>query len=96
MRVTGHGAGGGEGTGSAYLVQTREAPVRASVHTFGGLSGHAGQSDLVRWLDSFAASRPRVFLTHGEERGRQPLGQIIEERYLLQVNYPGLRETIEI
>jgi metallo-beta-lactamase family protein len=71
-------------------------PVRASVHTFGGLSGHAGQSDLLRWLDSFAASGPRVFLTHGEERGRKPLGKIIEERYQLQVNYPGLGETIEI
>jgi metallo-beta-lactamase family protein len=71
-------------------------PVRASVHTFGGLSGHAGQSDLLRWLDSFAATGPRVFLTHGEEKGRQPLGKIIEERYKLRVNYPGLRETIEI
>jgi metallo-beta-lactamase family protein len=71
-------------------------PVRASVHTFGGLSGHAGQSDLLHWLDSFAASRPRVYLTHGEERGRQPLGKIIQERYKLQVDYPGLRETIEI
>jgi metallo-beta-lactamase family protein len=71
-------------------------PVRASVHTFGGLSGHAGQSDLVRWFDSIAASRPRVFLTHGEERGRKPLGKIIEERYKVRVDYPGLRETIEI
>jgi metallo-beta-lactamase family protein len=71
-------------------------PVRASVHTFGGLSGHAGQSDLVRWFDSLASSRPRVFLTHGEERGRKPLGKIIEERYKLRVDYPGLRETIEI
>jgi metallo-beta-lactamase family protein len=71
-------------------------PVRASVHTFGGLSGHAGQTDLLRWFDSLAASRPRVFLTHGEERGRQPLGKIIQERYNLQVDYPSLRETIEI
>jgi metallo-beta-lactamase family protein len=71
-------------------------PVRASVHTFGGLSGHAGQTDLLRWLDSFAASRPRVFLTHGEERGRKPLGQLIKERHKLRVDYPGLHETIEI
>jgi metallo-beta-lactamase family protein len=71
-------------------------PVRASVHTFGGLSGHAGQSDLVRWLDSLAASHPQVFLTHGEERGRKPLGKIIEERYKLRVGYPGLGETIEV
>lgn len=71
-------------------------PVRASVHTFGGLSGHAGQSDLVRWLDAFAASKPRVFLTHGEERGRQPLGKLIQERYGLQVDYPALGQKIEI
>jgi metallo-beta-lactamase family protein len=71
-------------------------PVRASVHTFGGLSGHAGQSDLLRWLESVAGSRPRVFLTHGEERARRPLGVIIEERLKLRVDYPGLRETIEL
>jgi metallo-beta-lactamase family protein len=80
----------------AVTIFGEKIPVRASVHTFGGLSGHAGQSDLLRWLDSFAASQPRVFLTHGEERGRQPLGKIIEERFKLQVNYPGLGETIEI
>lgn len=70
--------------------------VRASVHTFGGLSGHAGQTDLLRWLESFAGSQPRVFLTHGEERGRQPLGKLIEDRFKLRVDYPRLRETIEI
>ena len=71
-------------------------PVRASVHTFGGLSGHAGQSDLMHWFDSFAGSRPHVFLTHGEDRARRPLGQLITERYKLTVNYPALRETVEI
>ena len=71
-------------------------PVRASVHTFGGLSGHAGQTDLLRWFDSFAASGPRVFLTHGEDRARKPLGKIIEDRYKLRVDYPALRETIDL
>jgi metallo-beta-lactamase family protein len=71
-------------------------PVRAGVHTFGGLSGHAGQSDLLQWLQSFAASGPRVFLTHGEERGRKPLGKLIQEQCKLRVDYPGMNETIEI
>jgi metallo-beta-lactamase family protein len=71
-------------------------PVRASVHTFGGLSGHAGQTDLVRWLDSFAASKPHVLLTHGEEKGRKPLGKLIKERHKLKIDYPDLGETIEI
>jgi metallo-beta-lactamase family protein len=71
-------------------------PVRASVHTFGGLSGHAGQSDLMRWLGTLASSAPRVFLTHGEERGRKPLGKLIKDRYRLRVDYPGLGEMIEM
>jgi metallo-beta-lactamase family protein len=71
-------------------------PVRASVHTFGGLSGHAGQSDLVRWIGSMAPSKPHVFLTHGEARGRDPLKRIIEDRHKLKVDCPDMFETIEI
>jgi metallo-beta-lactamase family protein len=80
----------------AVTIFGEQIPVRASVHTFGGLSGHAGQSELLRWLDSVAASGPHVFLTHGEERGRKPLGKLITERYKLRVDYPGLGEAIEI
>src|SRR5262245_3401488 len=80
----------------AVTIFGEKIPVRALVHTFGGLSGHAGQTDLLRWLDSFAASGPRVFLTHGEERGRKPLGKLIKERCKLRVDYPGMPETIEI
>lgn len=71
-------------------------PVRASVYTFGGLSGHAGQTDLLHWFDSLAGSRPRVILSHGEDRARKPLGKIIKERCGLAVEYPGLSDVVEI
>jgi metallo-beta-lactamase family protein len=71
-------------------------PVRASVHTFGGLSGHAGQKDLLRWFDTLAPSRPRVALTHGEDRGRKTLGRLIEERHRLKVEYPDLGDTLTL
>jgi metallo-beta-lactamase family protein len=70
-------------------------PVRASVHTFGGLSGHAGQTDLLKWFDAVAPSRPRVILTHGEERAQLPLARLIKERYKLGVERPALGEAIE-
>jgi predicted metal-dependent RNase len=66
------------------------------VHTVGGLSGHAGRIDLLRRRGAFAASGPRVFLTHGEERGRKPLGKLVSERHRLRVADPGLNEMIEI
>jgi metallo-beta-lactamase family protein len=71
-------------------------PVRASIHTMGGLSGHAGQDDLVRWFDSLAASRPRVILTHGEDKARDALHGIIAERYGLDAERPGLYDVIEV
>ena len=94
----GHGSLGRmivDGKKSVNILGQKTA-VRASVHTFGGLSGHAGQTDLLGWLVSFAGSRPHVFLTHGEERARKPLGKIIKERFNLRVDYPGHRETIEL
>jgi metallo-beta-lactamase family protein len=71
-------------------------PVRASVHTFGGLSGHAGQKDLMNWFDTLAPSRPRVILTHGEDRARKPLGRLIQERHGIKVEYPNVGEVITI
>jgi metallo-beta-lactamase family protein len=48
-------------------------PVRASVHTLGGLSAHAGQDSLMDWLR--AAPRPpqTLFIAHGEPEAAQTL-----------------------
>jgi metallo-beta-lactamase family protein len=63
-------------------------PVKASVHTLGGFSAHAGQSELLRWLGQMARVRPRVFLTHGEARGREPLAKLIQEKLSLDATLP--------
>jgi metallo-beta-lactamase family protein len=70
--------------------------VRAKVHLFGGLSGHAGQSDLLNWLGSMSASRPRVILTHGEDLQRNALGKAIHSRFGLKSESPRYLETITI
>ena len=70
--------------------------VRASVHSLGGFSAHAGQSDLLNWLSPMAQSMPRVILTHGEERGRAPLAACIEKRFHIKPALPGYRDVIEL
>jgi metallo-beta-lactamase family protein len=55
--------------------------VKASVHTLNGFSAHAGQTELLRWFGQMADCHPRTFLTHGEERGRQPLAEKLAARY---------------
>jgi metallo-beta-lactamase family protein len=70
--------------------------VQARTHVLGGLSGHAGQADLLNWLKSLAASRPRVILTHGEDGPRTVLRERIRDRFGLNAEMPAYRETIEL
>lgn len=71
-------------------------PVRATVHTLGGMSGHAGQNDLLNWYDTLSGSRPRTILTHGENKARQTLAKLIYERHRIRAEQPGLGDVIEI
>jgi metallo-beta-lactamase family protein len=70
--------------------------VKARVHTLGGFSAHAGQSELLRWFGQVAPCRPQVILTHGESRGRDPLARLIEERHGLKCAKPLLGDVIEV
>jgi len=67
-------------------------PVRAQIHTVGGLSAHADRDDLVRWLSGFK-NRPDVYLVHGEQETLEALrGHLTESRELTaRVATPGMR-----
>jgi metallo-beta-lactamase family protein len=71
-------------------------PVRAKVHSLGGFSAHAAQSDLLYWLASLAPRSPRVVLTHGEDRGRLPLAGVIQQRFHLKPILPELFDVIDV
>jgi metallo-beta-lactamase family protein len=71
-------------------------PVRAQVHTLGGFSAHAGQTELLKWFAAVAPSRPKVVLTHGEDRGREPLATLIRERHGLEPILPLLGDVITV
>jgi metallo-beta-lactamase family protein len=70
--------------------------VKAAIHTLNGFSAHAGQSELLGWFDHLAPSKPRVVLTHGEPRGREPLAALIEERHGLKPQLPAQGDVIEL
>jgi len=70
--------------------------VRAKIKRIDGLSAHAGQSDLLKWLDGFNGSPRQVFLTHGEEDAAIGLGKLIREMKGLNVRVPEFQETAEL
>jgi metallo-beta-lactamase family protein len=53
-----------------------DVPVRASTHTLGGFSGHAGQDELLRWLEG----EQRVALVHGEADKLETLRERLEQQ----------------
>jgi len=73
-----------------------EIEVNAEVHSLNGLSAHAGQSDLLRWFDKMAESKPRLILSHGEDRARIPLANVIKEKYGIDAILPAFGQVITL
>ncbi len=56
-----------------------DVPVKASVHTIGGLSAHADQAGLLDWLRGFEVPPSNIFIVHGEPEAASVLAQCIRE-----------------
>lgn len=69
--------------------------VRAQIHTLGGFSAHAGQTDLIEWYKHVAQSgTPMTFLTHGEQEARIALKDILLERFNVNCYMPAYSEHL--
>jgi metallo-beta-lactamase family protein len=55
-------------------------PVRARIHTVGGLSAHADQEALLNWLGNFRRPPGKTFLVHGEAGTMAVFAEAIEEK----------------
>jgi metallo-beta-lactamase family protein len=77
-------------------IHGEKVAVKAQIHTLGGFSAHAGQSDLLAWIDALAPARPRVILIHGEDRPRAALAQKILQRHRLRPLLPKIGDVIEL
>ena len=59
-------------------IQGEHYPVRAHIHTIGGLSAHGDQADLLRWYGEFDG-RPPAFLVHGDPEASQAFGRKLQQ-----------------
>jgi metallo-beta-lactamase family protein len=77
-------------------IHGEKVAVEAQVHTLGGFSAHAGQTDLLTWFSAIALSKPRVILTHGEDGPREELAKKIQQRFKLKSTLPQMNEVIAV
>ena len=69
--------------------------VKAQIHTVGGLSAHADQNDLLRWVSGFK-NHPRVYVVHGEAEVKQEFSQRLHEKLQLTASVPQAGDIVDI
>lgn len=72
-----------------------EIPIRARIHTVGGLSAHADQQGLLDWYGA-SPNHPPVALVHGEDPARTTLANLLRQRFGTDVMLPQGGMTREI
>ena len=73
----------------------RDIAVRAAIDKISGLSGHAGRSELLRWLEPLADPR-KVFLTHGEKSSAEALAEELSTSRGWDVTVPKLGQCVQL
>ena len=83
-----------DGAKTVKLMHQRIA-VKAQVHTLGGFSAHAGQSQLIEWASQFK-TRPELYLVHGELDKMHALQEALRDRLDWQANIPEPGDRIAL
>lgn len=72
-----------------------EIAVKAKIHTLGGFSAHAGQTQLVDWASRFQTPA-RFYLVHGEESAQQALQTRLKQQLHIDAEIPGEGTSIKL
>jgi metallo-beta-lactamase family protein len=73
-----------------------EVPINCSVRKINGLSAHADQGELLRWLDNFESSPKMTFITHGEWPAANALLTKIKSKHNWNCFIPEYLESFEL
>ncbi len=65
-----------------------DVEVNAKIFTIGGFSAHAGQEQILSWLEPAARKGSKIVLTHGEESAQTVLAQRIKHMYGIEAIIP--------
>jgi metallo-beta-lactamase family protein len=70
--------------------------VRAEVVKIPGLSAHAGQDLLVKYVSSIKQHVKKVFLIHGEQEPATAFTEKLKDQSISEVYYPALHSSVEL
>ena len=73
-----------------------DVPVNAQIEVIDGLSAHADQSEILRWLSGFQTPPAQTYVVHGEPGPAQVLSQLIRDRLGWKVDVAQDGATVPI
>lgn len=74
----------------------RPTRLRAEVVKLNELSGHADQSELLKWMEPIAAGLKGVFLVHGEVDQSRAFARAIKDRFGLKAVLPEVAQSFDL
>lgn len=77
-------------------IHGRQVRVRANFKTVNGLSAHADQGELLRWVGSAESVPPTIFVTHGEPEAAGELSKRLEKEFSSKTIIPHLHDAFEL
>ena len=76
-------------------IHGQDIRVQASIRTIEGLSAHADQQEILRWLSGFQQAPAQTYLVHGESTQAASLARAIHERFGWPVRVAQDGERVE-
>lgn len=74
-----------------------EVPVNARIEMLDGMSAHADQKEILKWLSGFKRPPKKTYIVHGEPESSQALAEAIKKRFGWNHVRPARdNETIEL
>ena len=70
--------------------------MNATIVRLDGMSAHADQSEILRWLRGFTRPPKTTYLVHGEVTAMEALKTQIVDGLQWRVEIPQMHETVEV
>jgi metallo-beta-lactamase family protein len=83
------------GGAESVRIHGEDVPVKAAIHTVGGLSAHGDQQDMARWYECIEG-HPPVWLVHGEREAQAVFRRHLEGRFGCRVHLPEPGERLDL
>jgi metallo-beta-lactamase family protein len=71
-------------------------PVKAEIIPLHQFSGHAGRSELLRWMSGLPEAPRQTYLVHGEPEAARALQASIREQFKWKVDVAAYQQEVKL